>query len=45
MIETAGIGVAMGNAIPQLKVVADHITDHVTEDGLANAFKHVGLID
>ena len=45
MIETAGIGVAMGNAIPQLKAVADHITDHVTEDGLANAFKHVGLID
>ena len=45
MIETTGIGVAMGNAIPQLKAVADHITDHVTEDGLANAFKHVGLID
>jgi len=45
MIETAGTGVAMGNAIPQLKAVADHITDHVTEDGLANAFKHVGLID
>ncbi len=45
MIETTGIGVAMGNAIPQLKDVADHITDHVTEDGLANAFKHVGLID
>jgi len=35
MIELAGIGVAMGNAAPNVKAVADHITASNDEDGVA----------
>lgn len=45
MLQTAGFGVAMGNAIPELKAVADYVTDSVTDDGLWKAFKFVGLIE
>lgn len=45
MLEICGTGVAMGNASDDVKAVADHITDDVEEDGLANAFRHLGLID
>lgn len=45
MIQTAGTGVAMGNAIPALKAVADHVTAPIHQDGLLKAFRHVGLID
>ncbi len=44
MIEYCNIGVAMGNAQDGLKNVADHITDHVDNDGLYNAFKYFNLI-
>jgi len=45
MIQTAGTGVAMGNAVPALKAVADHVTAPINEDGLLKAFRYVGLID
>lgn len=45
MLEVCGVGVAMGNGSDDIKAVADHITDDVEEDGLANAFRHLGLID
>jgi hydroxymethylpyrimidine pyrophosphatase-like HAD family hydrolase len=35
----------MGNAVPQVKAVADYVTDDIDEDGWANAMKHYGLID
>lgn len=35
MIKTAGCGVAMGNAKPAVKEIADHITDSNDEDGVA----------
>lgn len=35
MIEAAGIGVAMGNARPEVKAAADHIAPSHDEDGLA----------
>lgn len=35
MIKHAGIGVAMGNAIPELKEVADYITETNDNDGVA----------
>jgi Cof subfamily protein (haloacid dehalogenase superfamily) len=35
MIQYAGIGVAMGNAIAELKSVANHITDTNDNDGIA----------
>lgn len=44
MIHLAGTGVAMGNAIPQAKAVADLVTDSVTDDGLWKAFRQLGLI-
>lgn len=44
MLLFTGIGVAMGNGVPQVKAVADFVTDHVDEDGWANACRHYGLI-
>lgn len=35
MIETAGHGVAMGNAVPELKEVANEFTDSISDDGVA----------
>lgn len=35
MVETVGIGVAMANAIPELKEAADYITGSNDEDGVA----------
>ena len=37
-------GIAMGNAVDELKAVADYVTSDVTDDGIFNAFKHFGLI-
>lgn len=39
MIEYAGVGVAMGNAIPELKAVAQFVTTANTEDGVARAIE------
>lgn len=44
MIQFAHIGVALGNANPELKQVADHITSSVDEDGVKNALLHFQLI-
>lgn len=44
MIRTAGIGVAMGNAMDSLKQEADYVTTSVDEDGIWNALRHFGLI-
>lgn len=44
MIRTAGIGVAMGNALESLKRDADYTTTSVDEDGVLNALRHYGLI-
>lgn len=39
MIEYAGIGVAMGNAVSKLKEVADYITDTNYNDGVTKAIR------
>ncbi|MGN0026230.1 MAG: Cof-type HAD-IIB family hydrolase [Clostridium sp.] len=41
MIEYAGLGVAMGNAIDEVKNLADYITDTNKEDGVAKALKKI----
>ena len=41
MIKFAGCGVAMGNAIPELKEVADHITTTNNEHGVAQAIREL----
>lgn len=43
MIEYAGIGVAMGNAAPDVRKHADYVTSSVDEDGVVAAFRHFGL--
>lgn len=44
MIKTAGIGVAMGNALQSLKDEADYTTSAVDEDGVLLALRHFGLV-
>lgn len=39
MIRAAGLGVAMGNATPALKEIADFVTDTNDEDGVAKALE------
>ncbi|MHA7844667.1 sugar-phosphatase [Serratia sp. D1N4] len=39
MIKYAGVGVAMGNAIPELKEIAQFVTSTNTEDGVARAIE------
>lgn len=40
-VETA---VAMGNAMPEVKAVADYVTNDVAHDGTVTAMQHFGLI-
>lgn len=44
MIKNAGIGIAMGNSIKELKDVADYTTTDIDDNGLENALRHYGLI-
>ena len=44
MIQTVGIGVAMGNASPKLKEVADFVCGPVSEDGIYHFCVEKGLI-
>lgn len=41
MIENAGIGVAMGNAVEEIKNIADIVTEHVDEAGVASALEKI----
>ncbi len=41
MIEKAGIGVAMGNAVPEIKDIADMITEDVNSAGVASALEKI----
>ena len=43
IIQEAGIGVAMGNAVPELKSAADYVTSPIDEDGIYRACLHLGL--
>ncbi len=44
MLEYAGIGVAMGNATPDVRKHADFVTSTVDEDGIVAAVRHFGLL-
>ncbi|MFQ6860624.1 MAG: Cof-type HAD-IIB family hydrolase [Beduini sp.] len=44
MLEYCQIGIAMGNAKPGLKDIADEVTDTHDEGGIFNSFKKHGLI-
>lgn len=44
MISFARHSIAMGNANPKIKEIAEYVTDDIHEDGLYRAFEHYGLI-
>ena len=44
MLETVAMGVAMGNAVPEAKAVADYETDRIENDGIVKALKEFRLI-
>lgn len=44
MILQAGIGIAMGNAIDELKQQADYVTSSVDDNGILNALRHFDII-
>lgn len=44
MILQAGIGIAMGNAIEELKQQADYVTTSVDDDGILQALRHFKVI-
>ena len=45
MFEVCGTSVAMGNAVPGVRELADQVTTAIDEDGIRNAFLRNGLID
>lgn len=44
MMRFAGMGIAMGNAVEQIKNVADRVTASVDEDGILHALEEMELI-
>lgn len=44
MLKATEIGIAMGNAWPELKEIADYVTAHVEEDGIYNGLNDFDLI-
>lgn len=44
IIQAAGTGIAMGNAIEPLKQVADYVTADIDDDGVLRACRHFGLL-
>ncbi|GHE48555.1 Cof-type HAD-IIB family hydrolase [Sphingobacterium griseoflavum] len=44
MLKHVAIGVAMGNANPEVKTIADYVTTDVDEDGIWHALKHFQVL-
>jgi Cof subfamily protein (haloacid dehalogenase superfamily) len=44
MLRYTGIGVAMGNALPNVQAEADYVTDSVDDEGIQKALIHFGII-
>ena len=44
MLRDVGIGVAMGNAMAEIKELADYITKSNTEDGIDYALRQLKLL-
>ncbi len=44
MLRHAGIGIAMGNSVKEVKDAADLVTDHIQEDGIYKALEKLDLI-
>ncbi|MDR0714589.1 MAG: Cof-type HAD-IIB family hydrolase [Bacteroidales bacterium] len=44
MLKHVAIGVAMGNAMDEVKAASDYVTSAVDDDGVRNALQHFGVI-
>ena len=44
MLKLAGTAVAMGNAVDEVKALADYVTTSSDQDGIAHALAHLGCI-
>ncbi len=44
MLQYAATAIAMGNAVEELKEIADYVTSSVSEDGIQKAFQKFGII-
>lgn len=44
IIKAAGVGVAMGNGLDEVKASADYVTTSVDDDGIMNALRHYHVI-
>lgn len=44
MLSFVGYGIAMGNSVPELKVLADYVTTSNMDNGIWNACKQIGLL-
>lgn len=44
MLSHVGLGIAMGDAIDEVKAAADYVTDDLEKDGIATALQHFGVI-
>ena len=44
ILKEAGIGIAMGNSVEELKHHADYVTDNIDADGVVNALKKFKFI-
>lgn len=44
MLETVGLGIAMGNAVIEAKDAADYVTDRIENNGIVKALKKYGLV-
>lgn len=44
LLRRAGIGVAMGNALPHVQSAADYVTAAIDEDGVAVALRHFDVV-
>lgn len=45
MLQAVGCGVAMGNAVPELQVVADYVAPRIEDDGIYRALVDLGVIE
>ena len=45
MLRFAGVGVAMGNATPEVKAAADYVTRAVDDGGIASALERFGVLE
>lgn len=44
MLQTVGFSVAMGNAVPEIKAIADYVCPPINEDGIYRGLVDLGIL-